>query len=154
MSLFQKRLLILFSVALNIGFTIMAIAMMVNHATQSNHHPEQEILKIVRQLNLPRNQESAVMETIHDFRAMVDQDKQALKQARVDVVSCLAQEGSVSRTRLHRLTQRVGTIEADRNNAFENHFMKLRNQLGDKKGAHFFALLMALHEREESKSNP
>lgn len=154
MSLFQKRLLILFSVALNIGFVVVAIVMMINHATHSRHHSDHEILDVVRQLNLPQSQESAVMKTIQDFRAVVDQNKQALKQARIDVVRCLAQDGPVDRNRLHRLTQNIGTVEDDRNNAFESHFLELRNQLGDKKGAHFFALLMALHEPEESKANP
>ena len=154
MSLFQKRLLILFSVALNIGFVIVAIVMMVHHTIHSKHHSDHEILDVVRQLNLPQKQESAVMKTIQDFRAVVDQNKQALKQARVDVVRYLAQDGPVDRDRLHRLAQVLETIEKDRNNTFESHFMELRNQLGDKKGAYFFALLMALHEPEESKANP
>lgn len=154
MSLFHKRLLILFSVALNIGFVIMVIAVMVLHAHPSDKQSDKGILDIVQQLNLPRSQENSVVETIRGFKAVVDQNKQALKKARVEVVRCLAQNGSVDYNQLHRLTQAIGKIEKGTNEAFETHFMDLRNKLGDKKGAHFFTLLLTLHEPEEAKANP
>jgi hypothetical protein len=152
-TLFHKRLLIFFSVALNIGFMIAVIVMMMHHGHGSHHRSDQEIIDIVRQLDLPEDRERAVMETIQGFRAVVDRHRQAQKQARVDIVRYLAQEGPVDRARLHRLTQALEAIEKEKNNAFETHFMDLRNQLGDEKGAHFFALLLTLHEPEDAKAN-
>ncbi len=152
MKLFHKRLLILFSVALNIGFVIMAIVMMLHSPTASQHRSYQAILDIVRQLNLPADQEHTLVETIRQFRTTVEHHNQDLKKARSDVVRLLSVSGPVDRDQLQRLTAAIATEENMKNEAFEAHFIDIRNQLGNDKGAQFFTLLLA-HIKAENQSH-
>jgi hypothetical protein len=152
--LFHKRLLILFSVALNIGFVIMAIVMMVSPQPSSSERSYRAILDIVRQLDLPEDQECSVLDTIQRFRHKMDRDHQGLKAARGNIVGCLAADGPVDRSRLDRLTQALNSGHMRRNAAVEEHFLDLRNQLGDQKGARFFTLLLKHHDAKDSKNHP
>lgn len=154
MKLFHKRLLILFSVALNIGFVIMAIVMMVAPQTSSSKGSYRAILDIVRQLDLPEDQERSVLDTIQQFGDKMDRDHQDLKAARGNIVRCLAADGPVDRSRLNRLTQALDSGHMRRNAAVEEHFMDLRNQLGDQKGPRFFTLLLKHHDAKGPKNHP
>lgn len=149
MKLFHKRLLIFFSVALNVGFLIMAIVMMLHSTDASHHRSYQEILDIVKQLNLAGDQELALVETIKQFRTTLDQHNQDLKKARSAIVRLLAAAGPVDRNQLRRLTAAVGSEENLKNEAFEAHFMDIRSQLGHEKGAQFFTLLLARIEARD-----
>jgi hypothetical protein len=147
--LFHKRLLILFSVALNIGFVIMAIVMLLHHPTSSHNRSYRAILDIVQQLNLPGDQERTVLETIQRFRVTMDRHDQDLKKARRNIVRFLSTNGPVDRDKLHRLTEAMQSEEKIKSMAFEAHFLDLRNLLGPEKGAQFFILLQAHHEAED-----
>ena len=154
MRLFHKRLLILFSVALNIGFVIMAIVMVVQHHGSSHNGSYRAIIDIVQQLNLPEDQQRSVLKTIEQFRATLDQHNQDLKAARRDIVRRLAVRGPVDRSQLHPLTDAMGAKEKLKNEAFEDHFMNLRSQLGDEKGAQFFTLLLAHIDTKDPSHHP
>ena len=154
MNLYHKRMLIFFSVALNVGFVIMAIVMLVQHPNSSHKRSYRAILGVVSQLNLPEDQERAVLETIQRFRGTMDQHNQDLKKARSNIVRFLAVDGPVDRDQLHRLTNALDSEEKIKNNAFEAHFMDLRNQLGNEKGAQFFSLLLAHIETKDQTSHP
>ena len=68
MNLLLKRILILFSVALNIGFVIMTLSTVHQHQTSFRERSWQELVDIVKTLKLPPAEEDAVMETITQFR--------------------------------------------------------------------------------------
>ncbi|WP_419660408.1 uncharacterized protein Dvar_07690 [Desulfosarcina variabilis str. Montpellier] len=154
MRLFHKRLLILFSVALNIGFVIMAIVMMAQHHGASRNRSYRAIVDIVQQLNLPEDQQRTVLKTIEQFRETLDQHNQNLKAARSNIVRRLAVRGPVDRSQLHPLTNAIGAEEKLKNEAFEAHFMDLRNQLGNEKGAEFFSLLLAHFDTKDKTHHP
>lgn len=154
MKLFHKRLLILFSVALNIGFVIMSIVMVVQHRDSSHNRSYRVIVDIVQQLNLPEDQQRTVLKTIEQFRDTMDQHNQNLKAARSDIVRRLAVPGPVDRSQLHPLTDAIGAEENIKNEAFEAHFMDLRNQLGNEKGAEFFRLLLAHFDTRDRTHHP
>ena len=154
MKLYPKRLLILFSVALNIGFVIMAIVMMVHHPAASHNRSYRAILDIVGQLNLPTGQEQTVVSTIRQFKGMLDKHHQEVKAARGNIIRFLASPGPVDRNQLHRLTEVLESKEKINNEAFERHFLELRNQLGNEKGAQFFTLLLADLEAKGQSPHP
>ena len=154
MKLYPKRLLILFSVALNIGFAIVAIVMMVHHPASPHNRSSRAILGIVQQLNLPADQERTVVQRIQQFRATLDQNHQDVKAARSDILRYLATPGSVDRNQLHRLTIALESREKFKNEAFEGHFMELRDQLGNEKGAQFFSQLLAHLENKDRPPHP
>lgn len=143
MTLFQKRLLTLFSVALNIGFVIMATVMILNHPPSRHERTAREVIEIVERLDLPAAKEEAIVEEISRFRETMNDHDHDLKTARRDVIRLLAAQGPVDRGELHRLFVVTLDREKQKSGAFEAHVMELRSQLGDEKGAQFFSQLLA-----------
>ena len=142
MKLVYKRIFILFSVALNIGFVIMSIAMAYHHSRPFHERSWLEIVDIVDRLSLPKARENAVLATIKQFRAEFDNHHQNVRQARENIMQSLAASGPVDRDQLHRLIEAADQEEKLKNQAFEAHVLELREQLGNEKGALFFSLLL------------
>lgn len=143
MNLLHKRMFIMFSVALNVGFVIMAVAMVYQHSISSHERSWAEIADIVARLKLPEAREQTVLDTIGQFRSTMDKNDQDLKAARSAIIRLLAKSGPVDLDQLHGLIGAADNREKHKNEAFEAHVIQLRNQLGDEKGALFFSLLLS-----------
>jgi hypothetical protein len=137
--LLYKRILIMFSVALNIGFVIMAIFISYHHPKSFDERSWSDITGIVQRLQLPKARA--------DDRHQLD-----LRQARTDVIRSLAGNGAVDRDRLHLLLEAVSHQEKIGKEAFEAHVLDIRRQLGDEKGAEFFSLLLEHLENEDHRT--
>ncbi len=153
MNLFHKRLLILFSVALNVGVAVMAIIMIIHHPKSLEEHSWRELAVIVERLNLPDAKKKAVLANIRQFGNTVDQHDGGLKKAREDILRFLAREGPLDRNQLHRLVEKLEALERQKGVAFESHVVDLRRQMGDEKGALFFSLLLAHLETKNQNSH-
>lgn len=151
MKLLYKRIFILFSVALNIGFVIMAITMVYHHSKSRHERSWLEIVDIVHRLKLSEAQESTALDTVNQFRATIDKHDQELKQARSNIILLLAKTGPLAQDQLHRLIEAADDQEKRKNKALEAHVLELHNQLGNEKGAQFFSLLLE-HLKAEDKS--
>ena len=142
MKLTSKRIGILFSVALNIGFVIMATTMALQQSDTHQKGSWSELVEIVKRLDLPAARQEAALDTIRRFRTTIDGHDRGLYQARGAVLATLAHSGALDLEELHRCTEAVGRQEMDQTKAFEAHVIDLRRQLGDEKGALFFSLLL------------
>lgn len=142
MKLIYKRILILFSVALNVGFVIMAGVLAYHHGPPFRGHSGIEIAAMVQRLKLPEAQESAVLDTIEQFRAARDAQDKDLKQARDNIIRLLASAGPLDRKQLHALIEAAEHQEKRKSRVFEAHVLQLRDQLGDEKGALYFTFLL------------
>ena len=142
MKLTYKRIGILFSVALNIGFVIMATAMALQQSKSAHDRSWSELVGVVEGLGLPPARQDAVLDTIRSFRTTIAAHDRSLYQARNAVLATLARAGSLDHDALHRCTEAVGRQETIKTEAFEVHVIDLRRQLGDEKGALFFSLLL------------
>lgn len=152
MTLSHKRLLVLFSIALNVGFIVMAIVMVLYHPKPFRERSWQELVGIVQELDLPAEPEDAVMENMRQFRETMDRYDRDLKQARDDVIRFLANDGPIDENHLHQLNETAQSWEKRKSDAFEAHVIELRSLLGNEKGARFFSLLQAHLESRKSKS--
>lgn len=153
MTLFQKRLLVLFSVALNIGFVIMAAVMIFTHPTSQRERTWRELVDIVHGLDLPAPEEASVIETMTRFKETMSGHDRDLKAARRDVIRLLAGSGPVDRAELQRLFATAQARENQKSDAFKAHVIELRRQLGDAKGAQFFSQLLVHLERRSDKND-
>lgn len=147
MRLTTKRMLVFFSVALNVGFVIVALTLAYQHSISHRERSWRKVVDIVDRLDLPADQSQAVLETIRQFRDTVDLADRDLRRARGDVMDFLAQDGPVDPAALHRLMVVADGQGRRKSDLFEAHVLKLRRILGDAKGAQFFSLL-----RQHSKS--
>lgn len=151
MKLVYKRIFVMFSVALNIGFVLVAVTLAYNPSMLFGKSPQKVITDIVQRLDLPETQESAVMDSVLHFRETVHSHDKDLKKARGDILRLLATPGPLDTARLHALFQATNLQEKQKNHILENHVIELRNQLGDEKRALFFSYLL---EHLESEDRP
>ena len=151
MRLFHKRLLIFFSVALNIGFVAAAIVMFLYHPASRHERIRHEIVTIVEQLDLPANKERTVLNSVTEFSTTIDGLDRDLRQVRGDVIRVLAKEGPLDTDRFNGAVDTVESYEKKKVRAFAAHMMDMRSQLGDEKGALYFSLL--LDHLEEKAQN-
>jgi hypothetical protein len=149
--LVYKRIFVMFSVALNIGFVLVAVTLAYNPSMLFKKRAHRVITDIVQRLNLSEEQESAVLESVRHFRDTLHSHDKDLKKARADVLRLLATPGPLDPARLHALVQATNLQEEQKNHIFENHAIELRNRLGDEKGALFYSYLL---ERLESEDRP
>mgnify|MGYP001552141757 FL=1 len=152
MTLSQKRLLVFFSVALNVGFVVMAIVMALHHPKPFRERAWQDLIGIVQDLDLPAEQEDAVMANMRQFRETMDGYERDLKKARGDIIRYLAKDGPIDENQLHLLIETAQSREKRKSDAFEAHVIEQRGLLGNEKGARFFSLLQAHFESRKSKS--
>ncbi|MFK5952068.1 MAG: hypothetical protein QM498_03355 [Desulfobacterium sp.] len=150
MKLTYKRLLIFFSVALNLGFVIAGLVMLQRNSIPVKVRFMREFTIIVKQLELPKTQSQTVLDNIRQFQSTVDHVHEDLKDARGDILRLLSQKGPVAPEELHFLfedTDRLGKFKSE---IFEAHVLALRQLLGEEKGAQFFYLLEQ-HIKSEDK---
>lgn len=141
MKLIYKRGLVLFSVALNVGFVIVALILVYQHSTHSHDHGWRELVAIVGKLDLPAEQSRRVLDDMRQFHSDVEALDRELERARGRVMALLARKGPVDREQLHRLMEAVDERGRRKSERFERHIIELRHLLGDEKGSQFFSLL-------------
>ena len=149
MKLSHKRMLILFSAALNIGFVIAAAVMFAQHSGPFHRRSSKQIEQIVHRLDLQAPKEAEILDTIRQFRETVGRLDRNVKKARDDVMLLLGRKGPVDPKQLRRLNEKAQIQENLKTAAFEAHVLDLRSRLGDEKGALFFFLLL---EQIQSKN--
>ena len=153
MKLLYKRILILFSVALNIGVVIMAIALIYHHSKPQDDRSWRELAEIVKRLDLPASQSRAALDDMRKFRSSMDNLDEGLQRARGDILRLAARSGPVDREELHRLIEAADHYSTLKGELFETHVMELRRLLGDEKGAQFFSLLQKHIESKDKKQH-
>ena len=141
MKLVYKRILIFFSVALNIGFLAAALYQNYDRVLPRHERRWQELMTIVQELDLPSGKEAEVTGLMTRFkREMEVLDKQS-RSVRKQAMALMARTGPLDRRQLHRLFQESARHSIRKKEMFEAHVLRMREVLGDEKGAEFFSRL-------------
>ena len=140
MKLLYKRILIIFSVALNIGFLIMAGTMFLNHNGKSREMSKIE--ELVHSLSLTEPQENGLMEGIHKFKSVLENQDAKINLIRTDIVALASKPGPLDEHQLQQLNDALDQEEIKKNALFNTHVIDLRTALGNEKGAQFYSLLL------------
>lgn len=152
MTLLTKRLLIFFSVALNIGFVLFALTTSYRcHYITHEQRTLNELTDIIRSLELPDASEKEALDAIMKFNGLISDYKKDLSGARNDVMASLAQKEEPDRAHLDKLIARVEELEKGKRGMFMAHTLELRKILGNDKGPEFFSRLMKRHKLSENK---
>jgi len=139
MSLVYKRILIFFSIALNIGFIAMAGFHAYDRARPKQERRWAELMTIVRELNLPRDKASAVTGVMADFREELDGIDAAVKVARMKTMDYLAEPGALDRERFKSLNDNSDALSGKKQQLIRAHVLEMKTVLGNEKGAEFFS---------------
>ncbi len=139
-----KRILIIFSVALNIGFIIMAVFHSFQDTVSKHDRHWEELMTVVRELELPESKQSQAKAAMARFRDQLTGINQQLDQAREDVMVFLTQNGPLDKRRLHQLLEVTHDLYGEKQMMFESHAIEIYRVLGDRDGARFFRSLVEL----------
>ena len=141
MKLLHKRILILFSLALNVGFLIVAVPLFYTHSRPHDDRFQDEIAGVVKSLDLSPAVSRAVMDNINQFKTAFDELDDGIRKIRKDMEYLIQQRGPLDRDRLHELVLEDDELRKRKGEVFENHVVDLRRILGDEKGALYFIQL-------------
>jgi hypothetical protein len=134
-----KRILIFFSVALNIGFVIMVLFHTFDRAMTGDERRWEELTTIVRELNLTEAESERIIEIMSDFRKEMNALDKADKTARMEALDCLTWPEPLDRDHLHERMQVSTQLFQKKQALFESHVLIMRRELGNEKGAEFFS---------------
>lgn len=142
MSLATQRTLVIFSVALNIGFIIIAIYHYYLHAGSPSERYEKKITAIVRELNLPESKEAELKTYLTGFWDNAAKLREHLWESRLKVLPVLAQPGPLDRDQLKKLIWDTGRLSLKKQTLFEDYAIEVYQILGDEKATYFFGRLL------------
>lgn len=144
MTLHAKRIWILFSVALNIGFVITAIVLFYTNPPPMTHpHYHAYARKALAQLDLAPEQEKAVLENMDRFRDLRNNVDRDFHKVRSRMLSLLSLPGPLDHVQFDAIGKQVAQLETRKHECIRQHILDMRNRLGDEKGAEFFAAILA-----------
>ena len=147
MKLVHKRILILFSIALNIGFIAMAVYHAQQRSVPKNERRWQELMGIVQDLDVSGDLKTELRESMARFRKEMDGLEKEVQQARKETMDLLAKPDPIDRVQLHALFEAEKILAQKKMALFEAHALEIRQVLGDENAAQFF-----VHLREHIKS--
>ena len=141
MKLVHKRIMIFFSVALNIGFLAMSIFHAYDQAVPRKDRRWKELVAMVNELDLPDARSKQVVDLMAGFRETLDRIEKEDKRSRMETLTYLATPGPVDKERLHELLMTSALYSRKKRALFETHVMEMRRLLGDDAGPRFFSRL-------------
>ena len=150
MNLTVKRILVIFSITLNIGFVIMALILFYNHPRA--HHPNKKMrLEILSHLDLPADVEKSVAKSMEKMESSHMNFINRLHQVRNEAITLLSQPKPVNKKRFEVLNDKINDLTIQQNHVLQEHLIEIRNQMGDEKGARFFSEMLKQVEKRGLK---
>jgi hypothetical protein len=143
-----KRLFIIFSVALNVGFIVTAIIVLVYHPIDPLERRLAYKEKALKGLNLNSDQENMMLAEIRSFHQKFDKTRQGFKVFRSRILSILAAPGPLDSQRIEAVGDEIQQRQDQIRQMAFHHVLTLRQQLGEENGARFF---QALKKKVESE---
>lgn len=153
MKLTHKRILIFFSVALNIGFLTMAGLNAWDRSVPKKDKRWNELRGIVLELKLPGEKADKALAVMAEFRDRMDVIEKNHRASHLETLDYLAGAETLDPDRLHALLLGSDQFTRKRRELFESHIMAMRQVLGDTDGLRFFARLRAHLESKYRSSH-
>jgi uncharacterized membrane protein len=140
-SLTLKRVLILFSVSLNIGFLVYSVwAYMDNPVSQYKAHAT-IAGEALAQTDAPPDVRQAAQRAIEDFDREIASLHEKMRQSRLRTIGLMAQPGDLPLIELEQVRQDYERMLLERTALLNNHLIKLRQILGPEASPTYFGEL-------------
>lgn len=141
MNITLKRILILFSVALNVGFVIATLIVIYNHPQDSRKKHIVEIETALKSLNLETKLAEEMLMDIRTFHHNLEEKKHNFHKFRINILSVLAIPGPVDTNRFEAAEKELQQMKSQMHKMVRTHILEIREKLGDENGARFFQAL-------------
>jgi hypothetical protein len=147
-SVTAKRVLVIFSITLNLGFLIMAAIGVIHHPSPS-HRSAKMRLEALSRLDLPEAVEMPIIAAMHKMEADHNDFKRRLHLAINTSIALLAKPGPVDEEHFFDLNDKAVDLMARQNQAIREHLLDIRRRLGDEDGAQFFTEMLKQVEKRK-----
>lgn len=151
MNITAKKMGVMFSVALNIGFIIVAVWLIYNHPPPHYKGGIKKGLEIVSLMGLPADVAKSVSASMKKMEATHEKFVQQLHQTRNEGIRLLARPGPIDRDRFEALHDKGTDLINKNSRNVQKHLLEVRRRLGDEKGAQFFSELLKDIQKRDLK---
>lgn len=149
MNLNWKRILILFSIALNIGFVVYGIGHSLSRQVGWHRGTQNREKVFYHQLDLAEDQRLRLDQLLNEHSIRQQELKTANRQTRLALARLLASYKEEERPRLEELIARLATIKKEREQLTAEHLLQVKTILDARQSERFFNLLLKTVEREK-----
>ena len=133
-----KRAMVLFSVALNIGFISIAAYQFLDQPEKREDRRWQNMMVILDEMALPQSRKAEVIERLSDFRKNYKVLGRQIRQSRRDAMGVLAEPAPLDLDRLNELAENAQTLAQEKQKMLRAHVLELNRLLGDEQRARFY----------------
>jgi hypothetical protein len=151
-SVTAKRVIIIFSITLNVGFLIMAAILTTHHPPRPRSHRSAKMrLEALERLDLPEAVETHIIAAMNEMEADNIDFKRRLHLAINTSIALLAKPEPVDEKRFLELNDKVVDLMTRQNQAIREHLLDIRQRLGDENGARFFTEILKQVEKRKQR---
>jgi len=147
-----KRLFIVLSICLNIGFIIFGSYYYMKEraeAKQQRGFTEKGMhISFYRSLQLSPEQEREIDKLFDDYLKRQSEMKKENKNLRNELISMLAGEEYPDKGNLNRILERIGALKKSREQTTVEHLLKVKAVLAKEQASRMFLLLLSRSEKE------
>lgn len=153
MSIAVKRVLILFSVALNIGFIASCAWNYFQPSESRSQRRWNELMVTVDELKLGPAQKEETLKCLSEFKDNYKALKKRIRQSRHEEILFLADPASLDPVQFEKLSKKAVTLTREKQNMYQSHVMELNRIMGDEQRACFFNHLLENKEKRLRKKS-
>ncbi len=139
-----KKMLIIFSVCLNIGFIIIAGFTLLQHKgfEDKKRHPGMKHIQFFEQLNLNAADKVMIDSLVRLYLNEMDALSSQVHQEKMALFKSLEQKGDIDEKTVNELLAKIQKYEMEREALKVRHLKKIKGSLSDEQAASFFQKLI------------
>ncbi len=139
---YSKLILIVFSIALNIGFIVAAVFIYYNHPSTSHYSYLGYAKEIIKGLDLSVDQNKEVAICLDSFKKEISSTGHELHKLQNEMLVLLSAPGDLDEDRLNQIYSTQNHLFQKKHQIVRDHLLMMKKQLGDEKSTRFFSELL------------
>lgn len=148
-----KRVFIILSICLNIGFILLGSYYYLKEQTERNYKKgfvgKEGRISFFRDLNLTPEQDRAIDLLLGDYFKKQSELKKSNKKLQNELLLIAAKTGEVEEKRLDQILEDIATTKRNREEATLRHLLMIKKTLNEEQANKMFSKLLSQMEREK-----
>jgi len=148
-----KRVFIILSICLNIGFILLGSYYYLKEHTERSYKKgfvgKEGRLFFFRDLNLTPEQDRTIDPLLDDYFKKQSELKKLNKKLQNELLLVAARTGEVDEKRLEQILEDIGTTKRNRDEATVRHLLMIKKNLTEEQANKLFSKLLSQMEREK-----
>ena len=138
----KKHILMIFSIALNIGFIVAAVFIYYNHPATSRSGYLTFAREIIKELDLPAELNEEIKTGLELFRKDIASTGSQLQQLQNKILKVLSASRKLNEDELSEIYAGQDVLFQQKHKIVRDHLLMMKSKLGDEKSSRFFSELL------------